>query len=71
MVYIGIATRYGLGRSDDLIPLGARFSAPVQTSTEAYPTSYTKRQGDGFNHATPSSAEDKRGVELYLYSTKR
>ena len=36
---VGIAIAYGLGRSGDQIPVGARFSAPVQTSPEAYPDS--------------------------------
>jgi hypothetical protein len=44
---VGIATGYGLdgqgieSRSGDLIPVGARFSAPVQTGPEAYPASCT------------------------------
>jgi len=29
------------GRSGDRIPVGARFSAPVQTASEAHPASYT------------------------------
>jgi hypothetical protein len=29
------------GRSGDRIPVGARFSAPVQTGPGAYPASYT------------------------------
>ena len=47
------------GRSGDRIPVGARFSAPVETSSEAHPTSYTmgtvsfpgvKRQGRGVDN---------------------
>jgi len=47
------------GRSGDRIPVGARFSAPVQTGSEAHPASYTtgtgsfpgvKRPGSGFDH---------------------
>jgi hypothetical protein len=65
------------GRSGDRIPVGARFSAPVQTGPGAYPASYTmgtesfpgvKRPGRGVDHPPPSSAEVKERVELYLYS---
>jgi hypothetical protein len=35
---VGIATRYGL---DDRIPVGARFSTPVQTGPGSHPASYT------------------------------
>jgi len=64
------------GRSGDRIPVGARFSAPVQTNSEAYPVSYTmgtvsfpgvKRPGRGVEHPPPSSAEVKEREELYLY----
>jgi hypothetical protein len=57
--------------------VGARFSAPVQTSSEAHPASCTmgtrsflggKRLGRGNDHPTPSSAEVKERVELYLNS---
>ena len=57
--------------------MGARFSAPVQNGPEAHLTSYTmgigsfpgvKRPGRGVDHPTPSSAEVKARVELYLYS---
>ena len=49
----------GAGRSGDRIPVGARFSAPVQTDPGAHPTSYimgtgsflrVKRPGRGVNH---------------------
>jgi hypothetical protein len=52
--------------SGDQVPVGARFSAPVQTSPGAYPFSYTmgtgsflgvKRLGQGTDHPPPSSAE--------------
>jgi hypothetical protein len=55
----------------------ARFSAPVQTGPEAHPASCTigtgsspgvKQPGRGVDHTTPSSAEVKERVELYLYS---
>ena len=56
------------GRSGDRMPMGARFSAPVQTGPRAQPASYTmgtgpfagqKRQGRGFDHPPPYSAEVK------------
>jgi hypothetical protein len=65
------------GRSKDRIPVGARFSAPVQTGPGARPASYTvgtrsfpgvKWPGCGVDHTPPSSAEVKERVELYLYS---
>jgi len=49
------------GRSGDRIPVWAKFSAPVQTSSEAHPTSYTmgvgffpgvKGPGRGVDHPT-------------------
>ena len=65
------------GRSGDRIPVGARFSAPVQTGPGAHPAYYTmvtgsfsgvKRPGRGRDHPTPSIAEVKDRVGLYLYS---
>jgi hypothetical protein len=62
----------------DRIPVGARFSALVQTRPGAHPTSYTmgtgsfsgvKWSGCSVGHPTPSSAEVKERVKLYLYST--
>jgi hypothetical protein len=53
------------GRSGDRIPVGARFSAPVQTDPGAHPASYTmgtgsflrvKRPGRGVDHPPLSSA---------------
>jgi hypothetical protein len=38
---VGIAIRYGLGRSGDPIPVRARFSAPLQTGCGAHPASCT------------------------------
>jgi hypothetical protein len=64
------------GRSGDQIPVGAKFSAPLQTGLEAYPTSYVVGTGSfpGGKAAgafrwlpTPSSVEVK-GVELSFYS---
>jgi len=66
------------GRSGDLMPVWARFSAPVQTGSEAHPASYTagngsflevKRPGRGVDHPSLSSAEVKERVELHLYSS--
>jgi hypothetical protein len=42
---VGIATDYGLGRSGDRIPVGARFSARVQTGPGAHPASCTMGTG--------------------------
>jgi len=56
----------------------ARFSPPVQTGLGAHPASYTvgtgsspgvNRPGRGVDHQSPSSAEVKERIELYLYST--
>jgi len=38
---VGIATRYGLGGPRVRIPVGFRFSSPVQTGPGAHPASYT------------------------------
>jgi hypothetical protein len=65
------------GRFGDRIPVGTRFSAPVQTGCDTYPASYTtgtgsfqgvKRTGHGVDHPPQSSSEVKERVELYLYS---
>jgi len=77
----GYLSRYNdwlrAGRSGDRIPVGARFSAPVQTGPGAHPASYTmgtrsflgvKRLGRGVDYPPPSSAEVKERLELYLYS---
>jgi hypothetical protein len=42
---VGIATELRAGRSGDPIPVGARFSAPVQTGTGAHPASCTMGTG--------------------------
>jgi hypothetical protein len=63
------------GRFGYRIPVGARFSAAVQTGAGAYPASYTmgtgsfpgvKRPRLGVDHPPPSSAEVKERVELYM-----
>jgi hypothetical protein len=65
------------GRSGDRIPVGGRFSAPVQTGPGAHPAFYAmgtgslpgvKRLGRDTDHQPLSSAEAKEIVELYLYS---
>ena len=57
--------------------MGARFSAPVQTSPETHPASCTrgtgsfmgvKRLGCGVDHPRLSSAKVKGRVQLYFYS---
>jgi hypothetical protein len=61
------------GQSGDRIPVGERFSTPIQTGPRAHPTSYTmstgsfpgvKQPGRGVDHPPPSSAEVKERVEL-------
>ena len=63
------------GRSRDRIPVGARFTAPVQTGPGAHPASYTmgtgsfpgvKRPRCGVDHPPPSRAEVEEIVELYF-----
>jgi hypothetical protein len=65
------------GRSGDRNPVGARFSAPVQTGPGAYTASYAmgtrsflgvKHPGHDVDHPPPSSNEVKERVELYIYS---
>jgi hypothetical protein len=56
------------GRSRDLIPVKARFTAPVQTGPGTHPASYitrtgsfpgVKRMGHGVDRPPPSTAEFK------------
>jgi hypothetical protein len=65
------------GRSGDWIPVGVRFSAPIQTGPRALPASYTmgtrsfsgvKRPGHGVDHPPPSSAKVKGRIGLYFYT---
>jgi hypothetical protein len=69
--------KYTNGRTDILeaYPIN-EISAPVQTGPGAHPVSYTmgtasfpgiKRPRSGVDH-TPSSAEVKERVQLYIYS---
>jgi len=61
-------------------PVGAKFSAPVQTGPEAQPASCVmgngsfpgvKWPGRGVGHPFLSRARVKERVELYLYSPSR
>ena len=65
------------GRSGDRIPLGARFSAPVQTGPGAHPASCTMgkgsfpglKSGQGVTLTPhPFQCRGEERVELYLYS---
>ena len=65
------------GRSGDRIPVGARFSASVQTGPGPHPASYTmgtwsflgvKRPERSVDNPPPSSAEVGGRVELYICS---
>ena len=79
-VYPNILYRFDslrAGRSGDRIPVGARFSAPVQTGPGAYPASCTmgtgsfpgvKRPGRGADHPAPPKRPGHERVELYIYS---
>jgi len=72
-----IKTRQGAGGFGDRIPVGAKFSSPVQAGYVVHPASYTmrtwsfpglKRPGRDVDHPPPSSAEVKESVKLFLYS---
>ena len=77
-LYIYILQTLRAGRSGDRIPVGERFSAPVQTGPGAHPASCTmgtgsflqgvKRSRRGVDHPPPSSAEVEGRVELYICS---
>ena len=65
------------GRYRDRIPVGVKFSAPVQTGPGAYPASCTmgtgsfpgvKGPGRGADHPPLSKCRSHERVELYLYS---
>ena len=59
------------GRFGDRIPVGARFSAPVQTGPGTHPASCTmgrcKAAGAWCWPPTPSSTDVEERVELFLY----
>ena len=72
---VGTATCSGLDGPG--IPVGERFSAPVQTGPEAHPASCTmgtgsfpgvKRPRRGFEHPTPPIAEVEGRVQLNICS---
>ena len=72
---VGVATRYWLDGPGIECRWGARFSAPIQTSSGAHPASCkmgtrsfpgVKRLGRGVDHPSPSGAEVKERVELYI-----
>jgi hypothetical protein len=71
IIWVRIALQ--AGQSGDQIPVGVRFSAPVQTSPGAHPAIYTmgiksfpgvKQPRCGINHSPPSSTKVKERVEL-------
>ena len=72
---VGIAIELRAGRSGDRIPVGARFSAPVQTGPGAYLDSCTmgtgsfpgvKWPGRGADPPSHLSAEVLNRVDTYL-----
>ena len=75
---VGIATELRAGWSRDRIPVGARFSTPVQTGRGAHPASCTvgtesflvveSGWGVTLTPHPPSSAVGHGRVKLYLYS---
>jgi len=76
-VYGTILTSSSVSQSKDRIPVQTRYSSPVQTGPGAQPAWYTSVTASfpGVNlpdpsvdHAPPSNAEVKEGVEIYLYS---
>jgi len=58
---VGLVTRYGLDGPGDRIPVGARFSAPVQTDPVAHPASCTMGTGSF------PGVKSGRGVTLTPY----
>ena len=73
----GIAARYGLDGPGDRIPVGARFSAPVQTGPGTHPAFCTvgtgsfkkeRRLGHGAEHPPLPKRRGHEMLGLYLYS---
>ena len=75
----GQLNRYGdllrAGRSGNRVPVGERFSAPIQTGLGAHPAYCTMRTGyfpgvkrpeHGVDHPPQSSAKVEERVELYI-----
>jgi hypothetical protein len=60
---VGIATELRAGRSGDRIPVGARFSASVQTGPKAHPASCTMGTG-----SFPGVKRPRRDADLSLPS---
>ena len=58
------------GKSGDRIPVGARFSVPVQTGPGVHQVSFpgVKRPGRRLDPPPSSSAKVKERVALYFYS---
>ena len=77
-ISVGIATRYGLDGPGIETRWGALFSAPIQTGPGAHPAflyngyrvfPWGKAAGAWNWPPTPSSAEVKERIEIYLYSS--
>jgi len=74
---VDIATGYGLDDPGIESRWKRAFPHPSRPALGAHPASYTmgtgyfpwvKRPGRGVDHLTPSSAEVKERIEIYLYS---
>ena len=63
---VGIADSLQAGRSQDRIPVVARFSAPIQTGPGAHPASYTMGTG-----SFPGVKRPGRGVDHPLHLAQR
>jgi hypothetical protein len=69
---VGIATRYGLDGPVIESRWGARFSAPVQTSSGAHPASYTMGTGSFQGVKQPGRGADHPPHEFYFtFPSKR
>ena len=63
----GIESRWGRDFPNPLRPALGPTQPPIQMGTGYF--SGVKRPGGGVDHPTPSSAEVKERVELYIYSS--